>query len=220
MSNTQKETRTTQSGCVIWMHGLGADSSDMSGLAMHPRLSSLGLQHIFLDAPLRPVTFNAGLHMQAWYDIYSLTRIDKEDKQGILESEAEITAVIDKQIAAGFLPQQIILAGFSQGGAIALYTALHSKRPLGGVISLSAYLPLAMECQAVVDKKTPFFIGFGQFDTVVVPELTKRTEQWLMQSGYSNITMKSYTMEHSICNEEINDIAHWLSAHLKGESSV
>lgn len=198
------------------MHGLGADASDMKGLSMAPPIADLNLHHVCLDAPIRPVTLNSGMKMRAWYDIVGLQRSDREDKQGILDSEIEIRKVIDEQLAAGFLPGQIVLAGFSQGGAMALYTALHANLPLGGVISLSSYLPLFLECKSHLPKNTPFFLASGQFDSLVLPAFTRHTEQWLAASGYTEVTSCNYPMEHSICPKEVQDIAAWLLRHLTG----
>lgn len=212
-----KDPATTAQGCIIWMHGLGADASDMAGLAEHPALSSLPLRHVFVDAPVRPVTLNAGMPMRAWYDIMGMKLTDREDKTGIQESEQHILDVLAAQLQSGFRAEQIVLAGFSQGGAMALYTALHSEHKLGGVIALSSYLPLAMQCQAILAQDTPVFIGGGQHDPVVLPEWTKLSEQWLIDKGYRNITWREYAMEHSICVQEIVDIAAWLTTHLTGE---
>jgi phospholipase/carboxylesterase len=208
-----------ETSCVIWLHGLGADASDMKGLTLQPPIANLKLHHLCLDAPIRPVTLNAGMKMRAWYDILGLQRFAQEDKQGILESEASIREVIYKQLDAGFLPSQIILAGFSQGGAMALYTALHTELPLGGIIALSSYLPLSLECKSHLPKNTPIFIASGQNDEIVVPSFTKHTEEWLTNTGYTDVTFCTYPMEHSICYKEIEDIAAWLSRHMRGAPS-
>lgn len=197
------------------MHGLGADASDMQGLSYAPALAALGLHHVFLNAPIRPVTLNAGMKMRAWYDVVGLSLKDKEDREGIIESQAQVSAAIDDQLKAGFSAKQIFLAGFSQGGAMALYTALHSQMPLGGVISLSSYLPLALECKSCLPKTTPIFLALGQMDTIVLPQMTQHTEQWLKSSGYTEVSLRSYPMAHAICNTEINELSQWLSSHLR-----
>lgn len=198
------------------MHGLGADGSDMAGIASYPALESLPLNHVFMNAEIRPVTINGGVSMRAWYDIVGLTSSDREDKQGILQSQAQIMTVIQEQIEAGFREEQIILAGFSQGGAMSLYTALHSERNLGGVIALSAYLPLALESKPILSKDTPIFIGSGRFDTVVLPAWTEQSSLWLQKEGYTRVTQHDYPMEHSICPQEIEDISIWLQSWLEG----
>lgn len=215
-----KDPQQAAKGCVIWMHGLGADASDMAGLAEVPAIASLPLRHVFVDAPVRPVTLNAGMSMRAWYDIRGVQLTDREDKAGIEASQLQILQVIDAQIQAGFQPEQIFLAGFSQGGAMALYTALHSEKILAGVIALSSYLPMAMHCQSVLARDVPFFLGSGQFDPLVLPEWSKQSMQWLQSQGYNNLAWHQYPMEHSICLEEINDIANWLSTQLKGARDV
>ena len=216
MSNSNENTPHSPRGCVIWMHGLGADASDMAGLAEQGPLAGLSLKHVFPDAPVRPVTLNAGMPMRAWYDITGFKRTDREDRQGIQQSEAQIRKLVDAQLNEGFHSSDIVLAGFSQGGAVALYTALHCDMPLGGVIALSSYLPLASECQPVLAKNTPVFLGYGQFDTLVLPEFTKVSETWLRATGYDQLTVRSYPMEHSVCAQEIGDMAQWLSMHLRG----
>jgi len=203
--------------CVIWMHGLGADASDMAGLAKHPALARLPVRHVFIDAPVRPVTINGGMSMRAWYDIVGVTLNDREDEVGIKQSQLSINQVIAEQIkTAGFRSDQIVLAGFSQGGAMALYSALHSPLPLAGVIALSAYLPLARVCQPTLPLQTPFFMGSGLYDPIVLPQWTKQCAQWLHLQGFTQITSTEYAMEHSICPDEIRDVTHWLSELVEG----
>jgi phospholipase/carboxylesterase len=211
-----KQSKLPAKGCVIWMHGLGADASDMAGLADYPSLQALPLNHLFMTASVRPVTINAGMSMRAWYDIVGTSLTDREDKEGILESQGQIIEVIKDQIKSGFQEEQIILAGFSQGGAMALYTALHSEMNLGGVIALSAYLPLALECRSVLPKDTPIFIGLGRYDSVVLPTWTNTSSQWLQINGYNKLTQKDYAMEHAICPQEIQDVAAWLQSLFSG----
>jgi len=215
-----KENQSPAQACVIWMHGLGADASDMEGLAAQLPISKLPLRHVFLDAPIRPVTLNAGMRMRAWYDVVGFKITDREDKQGIVQSQTQILEVINSQLDAGFSPNQIVLAGFSQGGAMALYTALHCSLPLAGVISLSSYLPMASECKPVLRKDAPIFLGFGQFDPLILPEWTKKSEHWLATTGYKQVSLRQYPMEHAICGEEINDIASWLLIHLRGVEAI
>lgn len=211
-----KEPQQQAKACVIWMHGLGADASDMAGLAQQLKLNELPVRHIFMDAPVRPVTLNNGLAMRAWYDIVGLKLTDREDKDGILASEELIRQVFDSQIKDGFSSNQIFLAGFSQGGAMALYTALHMTTPLAGVIALSAYLPLADKCKPELPKNTAMFIAGGQYDPLVLPVWVKQTTDWLTTAGYTELTQHSYLMEHAICAEEIDDLSNWLSSRIKG----
>ncbi|KTD45665.1 phospholipase/carboxylesterase [Legionella rubrilucens] len=202
--------------CVIWMHGLGADANDMVGLAEQLQVNELMLRHVFLDAPVRPITINSGMVMRAWYDILAMDFAAREDKEGILTSEKMIIAAVEQQLATGFTSEQIYLAGFSQGGAMALHTALRMTRPLAGVISLSAYLPLAKECEPQLPGTTPLFLAYGTYDPIVWPLWTKETIKWLDQKGFSAISAHEYPMEHSVCANEIVDLSQWLIQHTGG----
>lgn len=214
MSVYIKESQEQAQACIIWMHGLGADASDMTGLA-DQLVTEVSLRHVFIDAPLRPVTWNGGMVMPAWYDILGVELVDREDKQGIEESEGLIRQVIKSQLN-DFKLEQIILAGFSQGGAMAIHTALQTQGRLGGIISLSGYLPLAEHTNPTLDIKTPFFIGAGQFDPLVLPKWTQKSRDWLLDKGYEYLSYHEYPMEHSICFEEIKDLGFWLSTQIQG----
>ncbi|KTD23315.1 alpha/beta hydrolase [Legionella londiniensis] len=209
--NTYKiDSRMPAQICIIWLHGLGADAQDMMGLARELPLS-FGIRHVFIDAPIRPVTLNGGMPMRAWYDIASLAERDQADKAGIFESQDAITRIMQKQYEEGFSARQIILAGFSQGGAMALFTALQHEEALGGIIALSAYLPQASEIRFKQDRDIPVFMAAGQFDTVVSPVWTKKSADRLREMEYSHIAFHEYPMEHSICAEEIVDLTRWLT---------
>jgi phospholipase/carboxylesterase len=197
------------------MHGLGADASDMMHLADQLLINDLALRHVFIDAPPRPVTLNGGMMMPAWYDIVGTGLMDRQDKQGIKQSELLIRNVLEAQIKEGFSHDQLFLAGFSQGGAMALHTALCTPQ-LGGVIALSAYLPLAQEAETTLTKNTPIFFGCGQFDPLVLPRWTHQTRDWFTANGYESLSFHEYPMEHSICYEEIKDMSLWLSKHVQG----
>lgn len=215
MSVYVKDPKGQAQACVIWMHGLGADSSDMMGVA-EQLTSAVSLRHVFINAPMRPVTLNNGMVMPAWYDILGMKLTDREDKVGIEDSEALIRHTMKEQEQAGFTSDKIFLAGFSQGGAMALHTALHTKGRLAGVIALSAYLPLANHTKPILDKNTHFFIGSGLYDPIVLPAWTKQSQEWLTKADYKNITTHTYPMEHSICYEEVKDISSWLTQHMSG----
>lgn len=215
-----QDPQQSAKACVIWMHGLGADASDMAGLAKHPLLARLPVRHVFIDAPVRPVTINGGMSMRAWYDITGMTLTDREDEQGIAQSQMLLNQVIDEQIQKHhFRHDQIFLAGFSQGGAMALYTALHSPQPLAGIIALSAYLPLAHLCKTALPVTTPVFIGSGLYDPIVLPQWTKQSAHWLQLQGFTKVSIHDYAMEHAICPDEIKDLAHWLSGLVDGVQS-
>ncbi len=203
------EPAAKASACIIWMHGLGADAEDMRGLARELAVPS-PIRHVCLNADKRPITINQGMAMRAWYDILGFELAAREDSAGILASQAMIEQVIQAQLQDGLAPQQIYLAGFSQGGAMALWTALQTPRTLGGVIALSAYLPLAQSCQFLLAQTTPMFIGYGTRDTIVKPEWTQQSIQWLRQRGFLELAVHAYPMEHTICNEELQALRHWL----------
>ncbi len=200
--------------CVIWMHGLGADANDMVGLVKQLPLA-VPVRHVFIDAPIRPVTWNNNMPMRAWYDILGMKLTDREDRDGLMRSEGMIRQIIENQVTAGFNLDQIFLAGFSQGGAMALFTGLRSPLPLAGIITLSGYLPLSSECELErVNNNVPVFIAGGQFDQIVLPAWTKQSFDWLQSRGFQHVTRHEYPMEHSICAAEIRDLACWLTAQI------
>lgn len=217
MNVFKKEPQQQAEACVIWMHGLGADASDMMGLVEQLSIDDLALRHIFLNAPVRPVTLNGGVAMRAWYDIVGLQLTDREDKEGIEQSAVIIREIYEEQINQGLSKGKVFFAGFSQGGAIALYTALNLAKPIGGVIALSAYLPMADKCKTELPKNTPIFMAMGQYDPIVLPIWTKATAAKLTSAGYEKLSLHSYLMEHSICMEEIKDLCNWLRAQLRGD---
>ena len=209
-----KEPQQQAQACVIWMHGLGADAKDMAGLAEQLPLK-LPVRHVFIDAPVRPVTLNNNMSMRAWYDIVGMKLTDREDRDGLLRSEGMIQQIIENQITDGFKRDQIFLAGFSQGAAMALFTGLRSAAPLAGIISLSGYLPLSAECDTEFKhSSTPVFIAGGKFDPIVLPAWTKQSFDWVLSRGYQHVAWHEYPMEHSICAAEIRDIAGWLTTQI------
>ncbi|MCH9689419.1 MAG: carboxylesterase [Gammaproteobacteria bacterium] len=213
------EPKQKAQACIIWMHGLGASADDMTGLAKQLPLN-VPVRHVALDAPTRPVTFNQGMVMPAWYDVKGFTLEDKEDKPGILASKQIILAAIQTQIADGFSPETIFLAGFSQGGAMALFTALHTELALGGVIVLSAYLPLASECKPKLNRKTPMFIASGVHDQILLPAWTEISVTWLRDQGFDALTVRDYPMEHSVCLEEVQALGVWFEQQMTVIQSV
>ena len=204
-----KNPQQKAKGCVIWMHGLGADASDMKGLAAELNLSN-PVRHVFLDAPVRPVTLNNRMPMRAWYDITGMQLTDREDRAGILESYAFIQEVLHKQQADGFLLDQIFLAGFSQGAAMALFTGLSTPGSLAGIIALSGYLPLASEVNISLSQDTPMFVASGDHDPLVLSAWTGLCVDYLQEKGYTKIARHRYPMEHSICLEEVRDLEQWI----------
>lgn len=202
---------------VIWMHGLGADSADMVSLVEQLPLAE-PIRHVFMDAPIRPITLNNAMPMRAWYDIFGMALTDREDKEGIVSSAAAIHTVMEAEITAGCLPEHLFLAGFSQGGAMALYTGLHTPMRLGGIIALSAYLPMAMASKVQLDVHTPMFIASGQYDPLVLPAWTKSSAMYLRQKGFQSLVCPDYPMEHTICAEEVKDLATWLTAQVSANT--
>ena len=199
--------------CIIWMHGLGASGMDMHGLASQwPGMPQV--RHIFLDAPIRPVTINGSMPMRAWYDIVGVKLNDREDKTGISSSASIITEACNQQINSGLDPQSIYLAGFSQGAAMALYTGLHMPR-LGGIIALSGYLPLVHELKPSLDNKTPIWMAAGSFDQIVLPLWTQISVEHLKRLNYENVMLKNYSMGHEVCLPEIYDLVGWFKNTIK-----
>ena len=208
-----KDSKLPAQACVIWMHGLGSNSQNMMGLVDQISLNT-PVRHVFIDAPERPVTVNNNQPMRAWYDITGLTLLSREDRTGIHESEARVLEVIAAQRANGLSSKQIYLAGFSQGGAMALHTGLNLQDPMGGIIVLSAYLPLASERPDVHQIATPVFIATGSLDNVVPPEWTKGIQTWLLSRGFHDVESHEYMMEHSVCAKEVRDISIWLNKRI------
>jgi phospholipase/carboxylesterase len=193
----------------IWLHGLGASGEDMRMIAQSMQVEGMIIRHVFLDAPIRPVTINQGMNMPAWYDIVGTQLTDREDKAGIDESFNHICSTISTICQNGFSPQQIVLAGFSQGAAMALYTALNCEQPLGGVIALSGYLPLSTQLSPKQHTSLPMFIGYGRYDSIVMPAWTQATVSWLKEKKYSAVTVKDYPIDHSVCAEEVMSVSKW-----------
>ncbi|KTD04070.1 carboxylesterase/phospholipase [Legionella geestiana] len=208
------ESRAPSDTCIIWMHGLGADASDMQGLAA-ALPQGLTVNHVFLDAPVRPVTLNNGQSMRAWFDIMDVGPGSREDTQGLTQSESMIREVMQEEINRGIAPQNLFLAGFSQGGAMALFTGLRTEGRLGGVIALSSWLPETTPQSSVLSTETPIFLGLGRYDPLVLPAWTRLSADMLKARGYDRLCLREYAVEHGVCPEEVTDIAHWLRATIE-----
>ena len=201
-------------GSVIWLHGLGSDGHDFADIV--PQLAlpqDLYLRFIFPHAPIRPITINANMQMRAWYDIYSLADFTREDAEGIVQTQQSINQLIEEEVSKGVPSNRIVLAGFSQGGAMALYTGLRYVKSLAGIIALSTYLPFAhqlAEKASVVNKQILIFMAHGDSDPVLPLTLGKQTFQLLNQLGYPT-EWHDYTMGHQVCYEEIKAIGKWLT---------
>jgi phospholipase/carboxylesterase len=199
---------------IIWMHGLGADGGDFVPLVPELQLPDrIAPRFVFPHAPMRPVTVNNGMTMRAWYDIYSLGVRDREDESGIRESAARIQGLIEAECTAGMASERIVLAGFSQGGAIALHTGLRCPRPLAGILALSTYLPLPATLAAeaaAANRSIPILMCHGRQDPIVPLELAEKSCDCLIAEGYRPRWL-DYAMQHQVCAEEILAISQWLA---------
>jgi phospholipase/carboxylesterase len=204
---------------IIWLHGLGADGQDFVPVADELDLPG-AVRYIFPHAPMRPVTINGGFVMRAWYDIAGQSVDAQQDASGIRSSQMLVEELLAQEVASGIMPGQIFLAGFSQGGAIALHTAMRQTDPLGGVLALSTYLPLAniaaREAQAST-RATPIFMAHGSNDPVIPFSLGTRSRDALLELGYA-VEWHEYNMQHSVCEEELRDAEAWLTLRMKPEN--
>jgi phospholipase/carboxylesterase len=215
------ETGKNPAASVIWMHGLGADGGDFVPIVEELDLDGTpGIRFLFPHAPMRPVTINNGYVMRAWYDV-SLGDLEgnsrRADERGVRESQAQITALLEREEKRGVEPARIVLAGFSQGGAIALQAGLRYPRKLAGVMALSTYLPLAESLPreaAPANKATPIFMAHGIYDPVIPIVMGAGSMTLLTGFGYT-VEWRQYPMPHSVCPQEIEDIGAWLRKVLK-----
>jgi phospholipase/carboxylesterase len=209
MESIAIETGPRPQAAVIWLHGLGADGHDFE-----PIVPELGLarpvRFVFPHAPVRAVTINNGMRMRAWYDILQFGG-GAEDEAGIRESQRLIENLVEVERTKGIQAGKIVLAGFSQGGAIALQTALRHAEPLAGVLALSTYLPLAAKLQeaGAANRATPIFMAHGSFDDIIPLRRAEQSRDLLKQAGYP-VEWRVYPMPHSVSAEEIRDIAQFL----------
>lgn len=198
---------------VIWLHGLGADGHDFEAIATELRLpETLGVRFVLPHAPQRAITINGGYVMRAWYDIAAADLSFGPDETGIRSSQDAVARLIEREIAAGIAPERLILAGFSQGGVIALETAAHHQSRIGGVIALSCYAALPFALPSAV-RPLPVFMGHGVQDPVVPYALGLAGRALLETKGYE-VEWHSYPMPHSVCWDELVDIRKWLVQRL------
>lgn len=207
------ETAPNPSAAVIWLHGLGADGNDFVPIIPELRLAGCpGIRFIFPSAPSMPVTVNGGYVMPAWYDIIGRNPMDPEDANGIKQSATAITELIEHEFNRGIAYENMVLAGFSQGCAMALHIGLRFRHKLAGIIALSGYLPLAMSLQLEkhsANSTTPIFMAHGTYDQVVVLERAQASCAVLERLGYE-VDWNEYPMEHSVNHEELMDISRFL----------
>jgi phospholipase/carboxylesterase len=209
------ETGKQPKHSIIWLHGLGADGQDFVPIAGELELP-VAVRYIFPHAPMRPVTINGGFVMRAWYDIAGPGIDAQQDAAGIRASQSLVEALIAQEVARGIAPHNIFLAGFSQGGAIALHTALRQVSPLGGVLALSTYLPLAESVARELlasTSATPIFMAHGRSDPVIPYALGVVSRDALLKFGYA-VEWREYAMQHSVCDAELRDIEAWLTRQI------
>ena len=210
------ETAPSPSAAVIWMHGLGADGYDFVDVPPMLRLPDRrGIRFVFPHAPMQPVTINGGMVMRAWYDVRHDAGVRREDEAGIRASQGRVEALIAREKARGIAAARLVLAGFSQGGAMALHTGLRHPERLAGVMALSCFLPLADRLAAEAAPATrdvPIFLAHGTHDPVIPLARAAQARATLDGLGY-RVEWHEYPMPHSVCPDEIADVGAWL-AHI------
>ncbi|WP_240095476.1 alpha/beta hydrolase [Thermomonas flagellata] len=216
LETVEHQTGPDPQWAVLWLHGLGADGHDFAPIV--PELVRAGwppLRFVFPHAPVRPVTINGGMRMRAWYDIRDLDLAHRADLAGVDASVAEVEALIAREAARGIPPQRLLLAGFSQGGAITLAAGLARRQPLAGLVALSTYLPLPAETarQRMQPEASaqPVFLAHGRLDPVVPFAAGEAAAAALRRFGFG-VDWHAYPMQHAVCAEEIADLGDWLQA--------
>jgi phospholipase/carboxylesterase len=211
LDSIEIETGAHPERSVIWLHGLGADGNDFVPIVPELDLPDAPIRFVFPHAPMQPVTINAGMVMRAWYDI-SDAAIRREDEAGVRASQALVEALIEREKGRGTPASRLVLAGFSQGGAIALQTGLRHAEHIAGIMALSCYLPLADKFAAEAapaNRDVPVFMAHGTQDPIVALERATRSRDALVRLGYP-VEWHEYGMPHSVCPEEITAISGWL----------
>ena len=214
LPSIELETAPNPTSTVIWLHGLGADGNDFVPIVPELGLpASLRLRFVFPHAPVRAVTINNGMRMRAWYDIAAADLNSRADLAGVRESQGQLEALIERENARGMSSERTVLAGFSQGGAIALYGGLRHGERLAGIMALSTYLiapdKLAIEASAA-NREVPILMAHGTADPVVRFQWGEASRRMLETAGYV-VEWHSYRMEHSVCLEEVRAIGAWLT---------
>ena len=207
------ETGPGPRAAVIWMHGLGADGHDFEPIVPELALpDSLPVRFVFPHAPMRPVTINAGMVMRAWYDVGGQGGTRREDEQGVRASQRAIEALIEREKKRGLTAARIVLAGFSQGGAMALQTGLRHPERLAGLLVLSSFLPLPDSLAAEAspaNRDVPIFMAHGTHDPLIPVSRARDSRDRLLALGY-RVQWREYPMAHAVCAEEIADLSAWL----------
>jgi len=217
LDRVELEPPAPADACVLWLHGLGADGHDFPPIVPELGLpSGHGVRFVFPHAPLRPVTINGGLRMRAWYDIRTLDVDQRADEQGVRESAARVADLAARERERGIDARRLILAGFSQGGAIALHLGLCYPERLGGILALSTYLAIEADLEAEVsaaNRDVPILQAHGTLDPMVPRSLGVRARDRLRALGYG-VEWVEYPMQHQVCWEEVQRIGAWLRERL------
>lgn len=217
------ETGAAPAFSIIWLHGLGADSRDFEQLPQMLNLPrQLPIRFILPDAPHRPITLNGGMVMRGWYDLTGMEIVKQEDVSGLDESTGIVDSLVARECARGVPRSQIVVGGFSQGGAVALHYGLRCEEPLAGIVGLSTYLPLSGQLAQRVHPNalsTPIFLAHGLFDPVLALPLGEASRQILEDNG-CDVTWHTYPMPHSVAPEEMTDLSAWLSARVWPEVAI
>jgi phospholipase/carboxylesterase len=212
------EPRAPADAAVVWMHGLGADAHDFESLVPELDLEpEVPVRFVFPNAPVRPVTINGGHRMRAWFDVAGFDRRAPQDERGIRESHAAVQALVERERGRGIAAARILVAGFSQGGAMALFSALRFPERLGGVVALSTFLPLAETLPAEAhpaNAQLPVFMAHGRFDPIVPMPLGEASRDALAALGFA-VEWHSYPMPHSVAPEEVVDLRRFLLSVLR-----
>jgi phospholipase/carboxylesterase len=208
------ETGARPDASVVWLHGLGADGNDFVPIVGEMRLpADRPIRFVFPHAPVRPVTINNGFPMRAWYDIYAADLANRADVLGVAQSQSQVEALIAREKTRGVVAKRIVLAGFSQGGAIALHTGLRHAERLAGIVALSTYLPMADRLAAdasPMNRDLPIFMAHGTMDPMIRPEWGEASRRTLVAAGYP-VEWHTYPMPHSVVPEEIGAIRAFLT---------
>jgi phospholipase/carboxylesterase len=204
-------TGANPEGSVIWLHGLGADGHDFEPIVPELRLpAELSLRFVFPHAPVQAVTINGGMKMRSWYDIRSFDAEGRADRAGVLASSLALENLLVREIERGVPANKIVLAGFSQGGAVAMHTALQTAHPIAGLMALSTYMALPEDAETAVSRKDlPIFMAHGSFDPVLQMAWGRASADRLIEVGYA-VEWREYPMAHAVCPQEIADISRWL----------
>ena len=206
-------TGESPTGSIIWLHGLGADGHDFEPIVPELRLpAGVPLRFVFPHAPVQPVTINGGMAMRSWYDILSFDSEGRADRDGVLKSSAILEGLIAREIERGIAADKIVVAGFSQGGAVAIHTALQTEHDIAGLMALSTYMALPDDAKNAVRRKDlPIFMAHGSLDPVLQMAWGRSSADKLIEAGYE-VEWREYPMAHAVCPQEIADIGVWLSA--------